>query len=988
MSLSRIHQWFSTGIHVPALFAVLLFAVGCGTGTTGSGGSGPGSSGAMSVSIAASPTSVAAAGSSTLTVAAANATSVSVAGSDGTSFSLAATGGIFFFYTSSTTTYTASATGSSGTMTATTTVTVVAAAPPTVSISAAPGAITAGASSVLTVAATNALGVTVTGSDGSTYTLPVTGGTQTVTPSATTTYTATANGVAGSATATTTVTVSANPAPSVTISASPAAITSASSSLLTITADYATGVIVTGSDGTSYTLPATGGVQAVSPTATTTYTATAAGPGGSATAHTTVTVSSNPAPTITFTASPASIVTGSSSTLTVTSHNATAASVSGTDGSSYTLPASSGTLTVSPTATTTYTATATGAGGQASAMATVTVTAVPVPTATISASPSSIVAGNSSTLTVSATNATSVTIAGTDNSTYTLPNGGGTQPVTPNSTTTYTVTATGAGGQATAHTTVAVNSVGNIQNLDHVVMMLQENHTFDNYFGMLNPYRQSNNMTTGDDGSTYVVDGIDDKLSNSNTDDEGASFPLFKLTSTCVDDMTSSWLESYGQVSRYNFTPQRPINMDGFVHTSEDYAKNCNAGNAICAGSFHDFTGRRAMGYYDQHFLNYYYFMASEFALSDRWFSPISSKTIDNRIATFTGGTTQGLVFDPGNDDHLGTQLQIDTIFKELSEANVSWKIYYTVTQGSCLDYDDCPTTANARYPATNFSSLSDSYQYLNIPATPGQCAAPAQPSSVVGDSTNSFCIDPTHIAPLSQYYSDVSNGTLPSFAFIEPGYGVNDEHPGSGQSVLAGQAEVASIVNALMTSPSWHDSVFFLAYDEAGGPYEHVPPVPGYSNQNTDPVLGSTNAADIPDISSIAVNVDNFYPCLPPTIGTATTHCDLNNTDDPGANPNDAPAIQGFAAQLGFRVPNMVISPFTRRHYVGHTPMDHTAILKFVETRFIPGTPHMTARDNAQPDLLDFFDFNNVPWATPPTAPTPVSDPNGTTCTPANFAH
>jgi phospholipase C len=52
---------------------------------------------------------------------------------------------------------------------------------------------------------------------------------------------------------------------------------------------------------------------------------------------------------------------------------------------------------------------------------------------------------------------------------------------------------------------------------------------------------------------------------------------------------------------------------------------------------------------------------------------------------------------------------------------------------------------------------------------------------------------------------------------------------------------------------------------------------------------------------------------------------------------------------------------------------MDHTAIIKFVESRFIgPGT-HLTARDAAQPDLLDFFDFTNVPWKTPPTPPTPV---------------
>jgi phospholipase C len=101
--------------------------------------------------------------------------------------------------------------------------------------------------------------------------------------------------------------------------------------------------------------------------------------------------------------------------------------------------------------------------------------------------------------------------------------------------------------------------------------------------------------------------------------------------------------------------------------------------------------------------------------------------------------------------------------------------------------------------------------------------------------------------------------------------------------------------------------------------------------------------------------------------------HCDLLTTD-PGANAGDAAAGQGFSAQLGFRLPNIIISPFIRKHYVSHTPMDHTAVIKFVEDRFIGSSAHLTARDAAQPNLLDFFDFNNVPWATPPTPPTPVS--------------
>jgi phospholipase C len=191
----------------------------------------------------------------------------------------------------------------------------------------------------------------------------------------------------------------------------------------------------------------------------------------------------------------------------------------------------------------------------------------------------------------------------------------------------------------------------------------------------------------------------------------------------------------------------------------------------------------------------------------------------------------------------------------------------------------------------------------------------------------------------------------------------------------------VANIVNSLMASSEWSDSVFFLSYDEGGGPYDHVPPVPGHSNDNTDASLGT-----IPDISAIAVNADGYGPCVPAG-GIATLHCDLAS-NDPGANAGDAAAEQGFAAQLGFRLPNIIISPFTRRHYVSHTPMDHTAVIKFVENRFIGSAAHLTNRDAAQPNLLEFFDFNAIPWATPPTPPTPVTAQSlgYNPCTPASM--
>ncbi|HTF70153.1 MAG TPA: alkaline phosphatase family protein [Edaphobacter sp.] len=408
-----------------------------------------------------------------------------------------------------------------------------------------------------------------------------------------------------------------------------------------------------------------------------------------------------------------------------------------------------------------------------------------------------------------------------------------------------------------------------------------------------------------------------------------------------------------------------------------DLQKSC-AASGKCSGNFTDLTGKRAMGYYDQDFLNYYYYMASQFAVSDRWFSPVSSKSAPNRIATDTGGTTQGLVFDPGSDDHV-TPLNI-TIFQKLDTARVPWKVYYVVTNGFCLAGNPCGT-GSGNYPATYLNYFSYFHKYLYQNPSRAACTGTTKPSSTVGDTSNFFCIDTNHLAPLSMYFTDLSKGTLPSFSFIEAGAGINDEHPGSGTSVLAGQSQVAKIVNALMSSPEWKDSVFFFSYDEGGGPYDHVPPVPGHSNDKTNASLGT-----IADISTIAVNPDSLKPCVPSN-GTATLHCDLKSSS-PGAHSGDAAAVKGFAAQLGFRVPNMVISPFTRRHYVSHVPMDHTAVIKFVENRFIGGSTHLTARDAAQPKLLNFFDFNNVPWATPPTPPAPVtaSSLGYNPCSPTNL--
>ncbi|MGA7676648.1 MAG: Ig-like domain-containing protein [Rhizomicrobium sp.] len=156
-------------------------------------------------------------------------------------------------------------------------------------------------------------------------------------------------------------------------------------------------------------------------------------------------------PTGSFSASPTTITQGSSTALTWSSSYATSASID--NGVGTVSPVSGGSVNVSPTVTTVYTLTLTGAGGTITRQ--VTVTVINSPTGSLSANPSSIQQGSSSTLTWSSTNATSASINNGVGSV--TPVAGGSVNVTPSSTTTYTLTLIGAGGTITRTAAVTVN---------------------------------------------------------------------------------------------------------------------------------------------------------------------------------------------------------------------------------------------------------------------------------------------------------------------------------------------------------------------------------------------------------------------------------------------------------------------------------------------------------------------------------------------------
>ncbi len=491
------------------------------------------------------------------------------------------------------------------------------------------------------------------------------------------------------------------------------------------------------------------------------------------------------------------------------------------------------------------------------------------PTVSFTASPDSVASGQTVTLTWQTTNATTVTIDGGVGTVA----ASGTQQITPTTTTTYHLTATGSGGtmDASAKVTVTPAPPTSLQSINHIIFMLQENRSLDSYLGNLPEYWQSLGMT-----NPPQFDGL--PLNSSNPSFDGTSMiSSFHLKSVCFSDLSPSWNESHVDWNR--LSPSSPIAlMDGFASNAAKYARN--NGND-------DIEGLRAMGYYTSDDLNFYYDMATQFATSDRWFSPVLSRTPPNR-QYLMAATSAGHVY-------ASPPLTNKTIFQSLEDAGVSWRVYESDPNSSYL---------------RGFQPFADQHS--------------------------------TNIVDANQFAQDAANGTLPAVAMIDGGYASGrDEHPNN--NVQTGAAYVESFVKALMGSPSWKDSAFILTFDEGGGTYDHVAPQP-------------------------AVNPEGCTD-------TATTACgpiDLNPGDicsHPGTNCS--------FNYTGFRIPLIVISPFSKKNYVSHTVADTTAILKFIETRF--GLQPLTQRDAAQIDMTEFFSFPDpAPWATPPT---PLEQKTGTLC-------
>ena len=289
--------------------------------------------------------------------------------------------------------------------------------------------------------------------------------------------------------------------------------------------------------------------------------------------------------------------------------------------------------------------------------------------------------------------------------------------------------------------------------IKHFMFLMQENHSFDNYFGT---FPGADGFP---EGTCVPVDP--DKPEN--------CVKPYPLGGRAISDL--------GHTTAIFKAQLRGGANDGFI-------------SAFTASG--DPTDQ-AMGYYTDEDLPYYWNIAKEYVLFDKFFTSAGGGSVWNHMYWIAGV--------PGNPE--GDSIpeegfsKIPTIFDRLEEKGVSWKFYVQ-------NYD--PAITYRTYRTQDDANRGAQVIWAPLLAFPKYLDTPSLFSKIV---------------PLEQYFTDLQNGTLPAVSYIVPS-GASEHPPGS---VKAGETFVRSLHTALLRSSAWSSSAFMWSYDDWGGWYDHVKP-------------------------------------------------------------------------------------------------------------------------------------------------------------------
>jgi phospholipase C len=295
-----------------------------------------------------------------------------------------------------------------------------------------------------------------------------------------------------------------------------------------------------------------------------------------------------------------------------------------------------------------------------------------------------------------------------------------------------------------------------IPQIKHIVVLMQENHSYDNRLGVLQrPDADGLRLRHGLPTATSPY---------ANGDIQHA----FHMPTTCQNHSPAQdWVQSHIQFDNGR--------GDGFVESG---------------------SGPVSMGYWDGADQPFYYSMARQFPIADRYFCSLLGQTLPNR-RYLVAATSIGQVNDtePALTDYPAG----GTLFDALDAAGVTWKDYYTPTSDNQF-----PTIAV--YPPLYLRTIN------------------------------------TNVGVITDFFADAAAGTLPEYSLVEPNYEQqSEENP---QNIAVGEQFAAAVINAVMSGPDWASTLLIWTYDEHGGYFDHVPPPPALAPDDIPPDFPAGSSA------------------------------------------------------------------------------------------------------------------------------------------------
>ncbi|SHF68193.1 phosphocholine-specific phospholipase C [Streptoalloteichus hindustanus] len=457
---------------------------------------------------------------------------------------------------------------------------------------------------------------------------------------------------------------------------------------------------------------------------------------------------------------------------------------------------------------------------------------------------------------------------------------------------------------------------GGLRAIEHVVVLMQENRSFDHYFGTLRGVRGF-----GDRNALTLPNGQ----------------PVFQQPRTAGGSVLPFPVR---QAARDSDRPEGAIHYIGDLDHS--WAGGHRAWSKGWLDNWVNAKTAATMAYYDRRDLPFHHELADTFTLCDAYHCSVMGATNPNRMYLMTG--TVGYEPAPhhrkravendayAEDRHAGYAWT--TYPERLERAGVSWRVYqeWDNFQDNALEFfvRFKEIARQALVPAGGHRSLDTFYGTL-------RAASPAEQQRMLAALEEGVArLDPAdrrlyerglRRVPSGQlaarFRADVASGALPAVSYLVPS-AADSEHPGA-SSPAASATITYQVLDALAAHPEvWSRTALLINYDENDGYFDHVPP----------PV---------------------------PPDGTADEFVD------------------GLPIGLGFRVPMIVVSPWTVGGWVCSEVFDHTSVLRFLERWLGVREDNISAwRRTVVGDLTGAFDFErhqrqpalDQPEATPPATP------------------